>query len=261
MTAAEVSRETPSDSETDLDNVVQIQKIFLNVSKGQMANAEDLKKAFGTEDEHKILLEASFWSLFLVTGRSPISYTKVLKKGELQVGDKERNAQLSLLYRDIATTVADRCVNPETRRPYTVTMIESAMADLHFSVNPNRTAKQQALELIKALKEAKTLPIERAQMKVKIVMPSRDAKRIKDKIISATSEVEDEEMSDEYELVCRSVALQPWISTTVHSRQIALIDPGAFKTLHELIQAESKGKGSLEVLSVKETNDTTDALD
>lgn len=126
---------------------------------------------------------------------------QILKKGELQVGDKERNAQLSLLYRDIATTVADRCVNPETRRPYTVTMIESAMADLHFSVNPNRTAKQQALELIKALKEAKTLPIERAQMKVKVIMPSKDAKRVKDKIHAATTEIEDEEMGDDYELV------------------------------------------------------------
>ncbi|KAI9034344.1 ribosome maturation protein SBDS-like protein [Hyaloraphidium curvatum] len=208
--------------ETDLDNVVQIQKIFLNVSKGQVANAEDLQKAFGTEDEGKILLE-------------------ILKKGELQVGDKERSAQLSLLYRDIATTVADRCVNPETRRPYTVTMIESAMADLHFSVNPNRTAKQQALELIKALKEAKTLPIERAQMKVKVVMPPKDAKRIKEKLHAATAEIEDEEMGDDYEM-------------------IALIDPGSFKILHELIQAETKGKGMLEVLSVKETN-TTDSFD
>jgi len=68
-----------------------------------------------------------------------------LKKGELQVSEKERNQQISSKYRDIATIVAEKCVNPETKRPYTVTMIEKAMNDLHFSVNPNRNAKQQVI--------------------------------------------------------------------------------------------------------------------
>jgi len=68
-----------------------------------------------------------------------------LKKGELQVSEKERNQQISSKYRDIATIEAEKCVNPETKRPYTVTMIEKAMNDLHFSVNPNRNAKQQVI--------------------------------------------------------------------------------------------------------------------
>ena len=68
-----------------------------------------------------------------------------MKKGELQVSEKERNQQISSKYRDIATIVAEKCVNPETKRPYTVTMIEKAMNDLHFSVNPNRNAKQQVI--------------------------------------------------------------------------------------------------------------------
>jgi len=34
-------------------------------------------------------------------------------------------------------------VNPETKRPYPVSMIEKAMKDVHFSVKPNRNAKQQ----------------------------------------------------------------------------------------------------------------------
>ena len=38
---------------------------------------------------------------------------------------------------------ADKCVNPETKRPYPVSMIEKAMKDVHFSVKPNRNAKQQ----------------------------------------------------------------------------------------------------------------------
>jgi ribosome maturation protein SDO1 len=49
--------------------------------------------------------------------------------------------------------VADKCVNPETKRPYTVILIERAMKDIHYSVKPSRSTKQQALEVIKQLKE------------------------------------------------------------------------------------------------------------
>ena len=68
---------------------------------------------------------------------------QILAKGELQVSEKERQSQLESMYRDIATTVSDKCVNPETNRPYTVTLIEKAMKDLHFSVKPNQSTKKQ----------------------------------------------------------------------------------------------------------------------
>lgn len=40
-----------------------------------------------------------------------------------------------------------RCVNPETNRPYTNTMVERALKEAHFAVDPKRSAKQQALEV------------------------------------------------------------------------------------------------------------------
>ena len=70
---------------------------------------------------------------------------KILAKGELQVSEKERNTQLESMFRDIATIVADKCVNPETKRPYPVGVIERAMKDIHYSVKPTRTTKQQVL--------------------------------------------------------------------------------------------------------------------
>ena len=68
---------------------------------------------------------------------------KILAKGELQVSEKERSTQLESMFRDIATIVADKCVNPETKRPYPVGVIERAMKDIHYSVIPTRTTKQQ----------------------------------------------------------------------------------------------------------------------
>lgn len=74
------------------------------------------------------------------------SVIQILAKGELQVSEKERNTQLESMFRDIATIVADKCVNPETKRPYPVGLIERAMKDIHYSVIPTRTTKQQVWE-------------------------------------------------------------------------------------------------------------------
>lgn len=68
---------------------------------------------------------------------------QILAKGELQVTEKERQQQLESMFRDIATLVANMCVNPENKRPYTVTLIERAMKDIHYSVKPTKSTKQQ----------------------------------------------------------------------------------------------------------------------
>jgi ribosome maturation protein SDO1 len=43
--------------ETDIDEVLQIHSVFLNVSKGQIANNEDLRKCFKTDNVDDILNE------------------------------------------------------------------------------------------------------------------------------------------------------------------------------------------------------------
>ena len=68
---------------------------------------------------------------------------QILAKGELQVSEKERHQQLDSMFTDIATIVAEKCVNPDTKRPYTVGMIEKAMKDIHISVKPKQNTKQQ----------------------------------------------------------------------------------------------------------------------
>lgn len=80
-----------------------------------------------------------------------------------------------------------------TKRPYTVTLVEQAMKDAHFSVNPNKNAKVQALEVIKLLQSSGTLPIERAQMKIRLDIPQKEGKKIKDKLIKVINKVESEE--------------------------------------------------------------------
>ena len=77
-------------------------------------------------------------------------------KGDLQVSEKERASQIETMFREIATIVADKCVNPETKRPYTVSLIEKGMKDIHYSVKMNKNTKQQ-VRCIKFIMLSKSL--------------------------------------------------------------------------------------------------------
>jgi ribosome maturation protein SDO1 len=114
-------------------------------------------------------------------------------------------------------------------------MIEKAMKELHFSVKPNRTAKQQvsfisllslilyfstfffhdyksssvlilfglsclqSLEVIKSLKDV--MPIERAQMRLKLYLPVKEGKKIKEKLAKLWSNMESDEFSDQHLII------------------------------------------------------------
>ena len=55
--------------------------------------------------------------------------------------------ELETLFRDVASVLSEKCINPESSRPYTISMLERALKDAHFSVDPKRPAKAQALEV------------------------------------------------------------------------------------------------------------------
>jgi ribosome maturation protein SDO1 len=83
--------------------------------------------------------------------------------------EKERQLMYESAFRDVATIVAEKCVNPESNRPYTLSLIERALRDAHFAVHPAKSAKAQALKAIAVLR-ARML-IERAQMRIRVTVP------------------------------------------------------------------------------------------
>ena len=99
----------------------------------------------------------------------PLGYFQCFPVFRFQVSDKERQAQNEALFKEVATQVADKCVNPESKRPYPVSMIEKAMKECHVALKPNRNAKQQVPDTVAKLKTQ--LPIERAQMRVRLTFP------------------------------------------------------------------------------------------
>ena len=156
---------------------------------------------------------------------------QILQKGELQVNERERQSLQEEQLKEIATIIADKTVNPENKRPYPVSMIEKSMKQIHFSLKPNRTSKQQALETISKLKSV--IPIEKAQMKLRVICP----KKHKQKLLELADEVESEEVSGSGLL-----------------EMTFLTDPGNYRVVDLLIKDSPKAQ--LHVVSLKEVVDS-----
>ncbi|KHN86849.1 Ribosome maturation protein SBDS [Toxocara canis] len=203
-------------TEKDIDEVLQTTTVFTNVSKGLIAKREELNAAFGTEDQLEIC-------------------KLILDKGDLQVSDKERQVQSESSFKEVANIIANMCVNPETKRPYSLAVIEKALHDLHFSLKPNRSAKQQALEMIPKLRE--TMKIDRAEMRLRISVEAKEAKRMHERLKNLFSNVE----------------VEDWDQGSLEI--VGLIEPGSYRLIDELLRKETKNNGRMELLSLKVINE------
>ena len=218
---------------------------------------------------------------------------EILNKGELQVGEKERSAQLDRVNREVVDIVAGKLVDPKSKRVYTTGMIEKALDQLstqsaqqhdhksHASgtaiptkdgeadegkvtessktlprwtgVSTTKSAKSQALEAMKALIAHQPIPVARARMRLRITCPTSILKQaikaapkkdateegtedqkgtVKDRILGFVEQVETQDvLGEEWEVV-------------------GFVEPGAYKSLMDLIGTQTKGRARAEVLDM-----------
>ena len=76
---------------------------------------------------------------------------------------------------------------------------------------------------------AKVIPIERASMRLRVILPSKIAKAVKAKLQPLWQTLEDEQFGGTSELVF-------------------LIEPGAYRKVDEVVGSETKGQGSIEII-------------
>ena len=260
-------------TETDLDNVLQIPNVFLNVSKGQTASSQDLEKSFGKKvSVDDIILE-------------------ILKKGELQVGEKERKDQLERVEREVLDIVSGRLVDPKSKRVYTTGMIEKALGQLsahggHREEKPEsgtatptngedgvkpkekpiwtgvvttRSAKSQALDAMKALIAWQPIPVARARMRLRVTCPTNILKMAA-KPAKVAGSVDGEEQEEKKGTVKdRILAYVEQVETQDVLGEdwevVGFVEPGAFKGLGEFIGSETKERGRVEVLDMAVTHE------
>jgi ribosome maturation protein SDO1 len=186
--------------EKDLSEVLQTERVFTNVSKGEFAKAKDLEKVFGTKDEEEIS-------------------KLILTKGQVQVSDKERTQQLEKTNAQIAEWISKNCVHPTSDRPYTISQIRHAIQQANFSVHPTKPLKRQYLDCVKLLQGV--IPIQRAKMELQLLVPDGEHPVVEEALkasnVTWTSPPSSSEADEQ------------------HQYKI-LVDPSLYRVLNEVIQ-------------------------
>lgn len=260
-----------------MDEVLQIPNVFLSVSKGQSAPKEDLAKAFGPKtSQDDIIME-------------------ILKKGEMQVGEKERHAQLEKIHNEVMTIVAGKLVDPKSKRIYTTGMIEKALDQLSSQsgrqdeskgsetatpvnsegqsaeaikgrptwtgVITNKSAKSQALEAMKALIAWQPIPVSRARMRLRISCPTNILKQPLKATAKKEDGIEDDAQNERIPGTIKDKLLgyieqvENQDTTGQDWEVMGFCEPGAFKPLSEFVGNETKGRGRIEVLDMAVTHE------
>ncbi|MEM3507201.1 MAG: ribosome assembly factor SBDS [Candidatus Bathyarchaeia archaeon] len=132
-----------------ISQVLAIDEIFSDASKGTRASIEKLKKFFNSTDTLKIAEE-------------------IMKRGELQLTTEQRKKLIDEKKRQIIAFISKNCIDPRTNAPIPPLRIEQAFSQIKASIDPFKSAEEQANLIIEQLKPIIPIRIEQMKITVKI---------------------------------------------------------------------------------------------
>ena len=156
------------------------------------------------------------------------------------MSEKERKLEYDNLYKDVASIIAEKCIDPNTSRQYTATIIERALKDVHFNPDMKKNAKQQAFSEALPLLQQR-FSIQRANMRVQVHSPMSHANSIKESLHSQDFLLESSTVDND----------------TASVQFVCLIEPGMYRPLHQLVEKTTQGTGRIELLSLAAVGDTS----
>lgn len=136
-------------NEDVLHELLEIDEVFTNASRGEKAAESDLELAFETTDLLKIV-------------------QKLMKDGELLLTAEHRREMLETKKRRIIDYIARNSMDPKTRRPHTPARIERALEEARVQIDINRPVEEQAKEIVKQIRAVLPIVMERVRMAVRI---------------------------------------------------------------------------------------------
>ncbi len=128
--------------------VLAIDEVFSDSSKGLRASADKLKKHFKTEDHAKAALE-------------------VLKRGELQLTQEQRLRLTEEKRRQIVNIISKNYVDPKTHLPHPPVRVEQTMQEARVSIDPFKDVNEQAKAVIEQIRTIIPLKSERVKLAVR----------------------------------------------------------------------------------------------
>ncbi|UCH56600.1 MAG: ribosome assembly factor SBDS [Candidatus Bathyarchaeota archaeon] len=133
----------------DISNVLMVDTIFTEASKGEKASEQKLETVFGTKD--------------------PLEVASIMfEKGVFQLTAQQRKEMSEQKLRQIINIISKTYVDPGTKLPHPPLRIENALSEAKVSIDPFRDAEEQVKDVVGALRPILPMSMESVEMAIKI---------------------------------------------------------------------------------------------
>ncbi len=133
----------------DISDVLAVEEIFEDASKGEKATERDLKEVFATTDINEIAM-------------------RIIKDGEVQLTTEQRRRKVEEKRRMVIDRIARISINPQTGTPHPPSRIEIAMKEAKVHIDPFKSVDTLVAETIKAIRAIIPIKVEESEIAVKI---------------------------------------------------------------------------------------------
>ncbi|MFH1239684.1 MAG: ribosome assembly factor SBDS [Candidatus Diapherotrites archaeon] len=149
-----LAMELKKGNEINFNEMLVIDSIFKDASKGDVASDENVKKVFETTDVEAVA-------------------KKIIQEGELQLTTEQRKEMREVKRKEIIQFIVTNAFNPQTNTPHPPQRIENALEEAKIHIDPMKTPQEQLPKIIDEIK--KLIPISFEKQKVALKIPARFA--------------------------------------------------------------------------------------
>ena len=132
-----------------VSQLLVIEEIYSDSSRGTRASEEKLRKTFGTIDPVRVAEE-------------------IMKSGDLQLTTEQRRQLVDEKRRQIVSIITRNAIDPRTGAPHPPLRIEQAMEQIRLSIDPFKSAEEQSKQVIEELRPILPLKMEQMRIAVKV---------------------------------------------------------------------------------------------
>ncbi len=132
-----------------LEDLLAIDEVFKDSSKGDRVSDEHIEKTFGTSD---VLMVAK----------------RIVMEGDIQLTTEQRRKMTEEKHKRIVTYISQHAINPQTKTPHPPQRIENAMNEAKIHVDPFKPVEAQVKDVLDAIKPLIPIRLEKTTIAVKL---------------------------------------------------------------------------------------------
>ncbi len=192
-----------------LEDILAVEDIFLNASRGDRVPEEDLLKAFGTTSVSEIA-------------------RKIITEGEINLTAEQRHRMMEEKRLQVVHFISRNAINPQTMAPHPPARIERVMEEAGVHIDLTKSVEENVNIVMKAIRPI--IPIRFEEVKIAVKIPGNYAPRAFGEITTFGKLVRDEWQSN-----------GTWIG-------VIQIPAGMQPEFYDLVNKLSKGEAETKLL-------------